>query len=100
MEYVYPAVFHTNKNGSFTITFPDLPGCISEGKSLPKAMQWAQWALSEWMEYLTDKDMDIPAASPIKNIETNGDNEFTTLIYINTSEAVLHEPSNLSHAIH
>ena len=33
MEYVYPAVFHPNDDGSITITYPDLPGCISEGKS-------------------------------------------------------------------
>ena len=85
MEYIYPAVFHTNKNGSYTITFPDLPGCISEGKSLSNAIQWAQWALSEWMEYLVDKGMDIPAASHIKTIETNGDDEFATLIYLTTS---------------
>ena len=33
-EYVYPAVFHANEDGTYTIIFPDLPGCISEGKSL------------------------------------------------------------------
>ena len=33
-EYVYPAIFHSNDDGTFTITYPDLPGCISEGKSL------------------------------------------------------------------
>lgn len=33
-EYVYPAIFHSNDDGSFTITFPDLDGCISEGKEI------------------------------------------------------------------
>jgi predicted RNase H-like HicB family nuclease len=37
MEYVYAAVFSSNMDGTFTITFPDLPGCISEGKDLPGA---------------------------------------------------------------
>ena len=31
-EYVYPAIFHTNEDGSFTVTYPDLPGCITEAK--------------------------------------------------------------------
>ena len=29
-EYIYPAIFHKNDDGSFTVTFPDLPGCITE----------------------------------------------------------------------
>ena len=32
MEYVYPAVFHANNDDSYTVTYPDLPGCVSEGK--------------------------------------------------------------------
>jgi len=82
MEYVYPAIFHANKNGSYTITFPDLPGCISEGKSLPNAMKWAGWALSEWLEYLMDKGIDIPSASHINTIKKKSENELITLIHI------------------
>ena len=37
-EYVYPALFHKNDDNSYTITYPDLPGCISEGKSLENAL--------------------------------------------------------------
>ena len=48
-EFVYPAVFHTNEDGSFTITYPDLPGCISEGNSLGNAMYMAQAALTQWI---------------------------------------------------
>jgi predicted RNase H-like HicB family nuclease len=86
MEFVYPSVFSANDDGSYTITFPDLPGCISEGKSLPGAMQWAQWALSEWLEYLTDKKMEIPVASSIKDIIIEDENELVTLIYANLSD--------------
>lgn len=46
MEYVYPAIFQQNEDGSYTITYPDLPGCISEGKSLGNAMFMAQSALT------------------------------------------------------
>lgn len=49
-EYVYPAIFHSNDDGSFTIIFPDLDGCISEGKSLGNAMYMAQAALTQWMD--------------------------------------------------
>lgn len=78
-EYVYPAVFHPNGDGSFTITYPDLPGCISEGKSLGNAMYMAQSALTQWIEYLTDKKQDIPMASGLGCIETEP-GEFANLI--------------------
>jgi len=81
MDYIYPAVFKQNNDGSYTITFPDLPGCISEGKSLSKAINMAQAALSEWIEYLTESKQSIQNASDIKDITINA-NEFVTLINI------------------
>ena len=78
-EFVYPAVFHTNEDGSFTITYPDLPGCISEGNSLGNAMYMAQAALTQWIEYLTDKKHPIPSASNLADIKIT-QNEFINLI--------------------
>ena len=78
-EYVYPAIFHTNDDGSFTITYPDLPGCISEGKTLGNAMYMAQSALTQWIEYLIDKKQGIPTSSNLDSIET-APGEFTSLI--------------------
>ena len=78
-EYVYPAIFHPNEDGSFSITFPDLPGCISEGKSLGNAMYMAQSALTQWMEYLVDKRQTIPSASNFNSLET-AQGEFVNLV--------------------
>ena len=78
-EYVYPAVFHPNDDGSYTITYPDLPGCISEGKSLGNAVYMAQTALTQWIEYLTDKKQSIPSASDLKSIDLSPE-EFVSLI--------------------
>jgi predicted RNase H-like HicB family nuclease len=80
MECVYPAIFHENSDGSYTITYPDLPGCISEGKSLGNAMGMAQSALTEWIEYLTDKAQPIPEPSKLKTIAIGSD-EFVSLVY-------------------
>jgi predicted RNase H-like HicB family nuclease len=74
MEYVYPAIFHQKEVGSYSIIYPDLPGCISEGKDLGKAMRMAQSALAQWIGYLADKKQDIPQASPIGHIKiTSGE---------------------------
>ena len=79
MEYVYPAVFHPNEDGSYTICYPDLPGCISEGKSLANAMYMAQSALTEWLDYMTDKGLDIPTASSMGSVVAES-GEFVNLI--------------------
>jgi predicted RNase H-like HicB family nuclease len=86
MEYVYPAIFHRNDDNSFTITYPDLPGCISEGKTLGNAMYMAQSALTQWIVYLADKKQEIPGASPIEELRTyNGD--FVNLIRAEVKDA-------------
>ena len=79
MDYVYPAVFLTNNDGSYTITYPDLPGCISEGKGLANAMTMAQSALKQWIEYMNDGNQVIPQASDMKSIKTES-NEFVNLV--------------------
>lgn len=78
-EYVYPAVFHENEDGTYTIIFPDLPGCISEGKSLGNAMKMAEAALTQWIEYLKDEKEDIPKPSQLQSIELEN-NEFVNFI--------------------
>lgn len=84
-EYVYPAIFHSNEDGTYTITYPDLPGCISEGKTLANAMYMAQSALTQWIEYCTDKKQEVPRASAIQDIETK-ENEFVNLIRADVRE--------------
>lgn len=79
MEYVYPAVFCANDDGSYTITYPDLPGCISEGKSLENALFMAQSALTQWIDYLSSNQQPIPSPSLSKQIQVS-DSEFVNLI--------------------
>ena len=79
MEYVYPAVFHKNVDESYTIVYPDLPGCTSEGKTLGNAMYMAQSALTQWIGYLTDKKQEIPKASSVQEVKTSA-GEFVNLI--------------------
>ena len=78
--YVYPAVFHPNEyDGSYTITYPDLPGCISEGKSLENALYMAQDALKQWLECTIVVGHKIPPASCVDGI-VREDGEFVNLI--------------------
>lgn len=84
-EYVYPAVFHPNDDGSYTVRFRDLPGCITEGKSLGNAMYMAEDALTMWIEYSLDHQEKIPAPSPTADVIVEG-NEFVNLIRANIKD--------------
>ena len=84
MEHVYPAIFHPCEEGGYSVRFPDLQGCYSQGESLSDAMKMAQAALSEWLEYLADKNEVVPGASSIKDVGTDDDAEFVTLIHVGT----------------
>ena len=85
MEYVYPAIFHKNKDGSYTVTYPDLSGCISEGKTLGNALSMAQSALKQWIGYLLDKELEIPTASAFEDIKTSK-NELVNFICIEVKD--------------
>jgi len=85
MEYIYPAIFHPNADGSYTITYPDLEGCVSEGKTLANAMYMSQSALTQWLKYLIDKSIEIPMASSVKDVAVAGD-EFVNLVCVDINE--------------
>ena len=79
-SYVYPALFHHNQDdGSYTVTFPDLPGCITEGKDLDEALYMAQSAMSLWLEYSLDHKDPIPAPSALAAVPAEAD-EFVNLV--------------------
>ena len=86
VEYIYPAIFHRNKDESYTVIYPDLPGCISEGKNLGNAMYMAQSALVQWIAYLTDKNQTIPKASPVKKVKISK-GEFVNLVCAEVRDA-------------
>lgn len=78
-NFVYPAVFHPNDDGTYTVTFPDLPGCITEGKSLENAILMAQDAMAAWLGYTLEHKEPIPAVSALQTLEVSPD-EFVNLI--------------------
>lgn len=79
-EYIYPAVFHLNEDdGSYTITFPDLPTCITEGKDLADALHMSQDLLTQWAAYCESRNEAMPPASRME--DTNCEpGEFVNLV--------------------
>ena len=44
--YRYPALFEACEEGGYTVTFPDLPGIVTEGDTIDEAIAMAKEALA------------------------------------------------------
>ena len=97
-QYIFPAIFDPNENGGFTITFPDLPGCITEGDNLGEALQMAAEAMALHLYGMERDDEDIPLPSAVADIEIPEDTTsgaFVTMIQART-EPIRDEIQNRS----
>lgn len=80
MKLVYPAVFEPWENESgFTVTVPDLPGCVTEGDNLADAISMAQDAASGWVLDELEDGKPAPKATAIRDIHIDG-NAFISLL--------------------
>ena len=57
---IYFAKIEKQDNKNFLIEFPELPGCLSEAKSLKEALVNAKEALDGWLTSNCDRNLSIP----------------------------------------
>lgn len=64
MKLYYPAIFIRDEDG-YTIEFPDLPGCITQGDTFEEAFEMAEDAASGWILTSIEDGEEVPPPSPI-----------------------------------
>lgn len=71
MKLIYPAVFYPFSDGSvgYTVEFPDLPGCVTEGNDLEEAFEMAIDAASGWVLDELEEGNEIPKASAYADVK-------------------------------
>lgn len=69
--YIFPAVFEPSEVGGYCITFPDLPGCITEGDTLKEAMYMAKDALELYIYNLEEDNEKIPSPTNPEDINVS-----------------------------
>lgn len=80
MKLTYPAVFTPfGDRDGYTVTVPDLPGCVTEGDTLADAILMAQDAASGWVLDELEDGKQAPHSSAISDIKTSQD-EFVSLL--------------------
>jgi len=85
-KYVFPAIFTPEESG-YTILFPDVKNCFTEGDNLTEAMDNAKDVLCMMLYDLERNGKEIPEASSISDVQMHiTGNEFVTLISCDTIE--------------
>lgn len=75
-KHFYPAVFHQEETG-YSISFPDIEGCFTEGDTMEEALEMAEAAMGLAMD--NNGVFVYPPVSNIKDIKTSGD-DFVVMI--------------------
>ncbi len=79
MKLVYLAIFYPYELGAgYTVEFPDLPGCITQGSTLEEALEMAEDAASGWILSAIEDGEDVP--SPSNNFDLK---DFENAVFIN-----------------
>lgn len=87
MKLIYPACFYPCEEGGYTVIFPDLPGCVTEGDTLDEAIDMAVDAASGWVLDSVENGEPAPKASNMKNVVPDEyENGFVSLISIDLGE--------------
>lgn len=63
MKIIYPAIFHPEAEGGYSVHFPDLLGCVTEGDTLVEAVAMAEDALGIYLYSLKEDKEPYPAPS-------------------------------------
>lgn len=86
MKLIYPACFYPCAEGGYTVTVPDLPGCVTEGDTLNEAIDMAVDATSGWLLGSVENNEKIPEPSDIKSIVPDEQDGFVSLISVDLDE--------------
>lgn len=60
MQLTYKILLHKEPEGSYTVSVPALPGCITYGETVEHAIDMAKEAIELYIEELQERGEDIP----------------------------------------
>jgi predicted RNase H-like HicB family nuclease len=79
--YIFPAIFDPCEEGGYCVTFPDLPGIVTEANSLEKAFSMAREALKLHL-FGMEQDNDYIPQSTLPNKILTPPDAFVSLVEV------------------
>jgi predicted RNase H-like HicB family nuclease len=78
----YVAIIRKEPGSDYGIDFPDLPGCVTAGKTLAEARRFAAEALTLHLDGLAAGGLPIPPQRPVETIRAEPEYRTGRLILI------------------
>lgn len=86
MNYVYPAIFYPEKNGTYSVIFPDLNDLATQGNTLAEALSMAEEALSLYLfTSLRDGEL-LPQPSSVVKVTKEDESAFINMVLADLTE--------------
>jgi len=83
MKLAYPAIItYCEDDNSYSVEFPDLPGCVSGGFSLIEAIEMGIDAASGWILTEIEEGNVVPKASDPTKINITDDKSFINMLVL------------------
>ncbi len=57
----YPIILELEEDGRYSVSAPDLPGCVSWGKDREEAIEHIREAIELWIESAKSDGEEVPA---------------------------------------
>ena len=83
----YIALIHKDANSDYGVSFPDLPGVISAGRTLDEARAMATEALAFHLEGLAEDGGAVPEPSTLEEIMATSENKDGVAVLIDAPAA-------------
>ncbi|MDR0649203.1 MAG: type II toxin-antitoxin system HicB family antitoxin [Synergistaceae bacterium] len=85
MRYVYPAIFHPEEEGGYSVYFPDIARGATQGETIVECIAMAEDFLSLALYSMEEDKETVPAASGAKEVTAESD-DIITLISVDTDD--------------
>ena len=86
MNYIYPAIFYHEDDGRYSGILPDLNDLATYGDTLADAFAMAQEACGQYLFTSLRDGEQLPAATPVNEVEKDEDDALVNLICVNLDE--------------
>lgn len=80
MQFTYPAVFHAETEGGYSISFPDIAGCYSQCETITNGKIMAADALTLMLHNMQDNKAIFPTPTPLSEIQKRYPEDIILLI--------------------
>jgi len=86
MRRQFIGLIHKDEGSDYGVSFPDLPGCVTAGRTLDEARSMAEEALALHIEGLVDDGEAIPEPSSLEAVMADPENRTGVAILVAAPE--------------